>query len=79
MLGVVGLLIDADFLVATDPDLSSGNRCGDTDLLSDYMTHTQSHILKIISLFKENKTELLRFLPCSFFGIVDVNEKVADL
>jgi len=38
LLGVVGRLIDADFLVATDPDLSSGNRCGETDLLSDYIT-----------------------------------------
>lgn len=37
LFGVVGRLIDADFRVATDPDLSSGNRCGETDLLSDYI------------------------------------------
>lgn len=56
LLGVVGLLIDADFLVATDPDLSSGNRCGDTDLLSDYITHTQPYIKnKIIIQRKQNR------------------------
>lgn len=79
LVGVVGRLID-DGLIATEPDLSRGNRCGDTARLSG-IPNTQSKVCYLPikaqnRVFQAKKAVFFCFcLPCSFFGAVEIDEK----